>query len=133
MECHCARPCFSGQEAANGADVAYHRHADSGPMEERGTVSSCASGHPISPGAESCAVCGDDVRPRCYQGHRSAAGSRFCETCGAMLAAEPTVGAADLPAADLVTEYTSTPFNEFLMEDAEETGDEGAPPRPDAA
>jgi hypothetical protein len=96
-------------------------------------VSSCVNGHPISPGAESCAVCGDDVRPRCYQGHRSAAGSRFCETCGAMLAAEPAVGAADLPAADLVTEYTSTPFNEFLMEDAGETGDEGAPPRPDAA
>ncbi|HEY4854918.1 MAG TPA: hypothetical protein VII22_29370 [Streptosporangiaceae bacterium] len=50
-----------------------------------------------------------------------------------MLAAEPAVGAADLPAADLVTEYTSTPFNEFLIEDAWETGDEGAPPRPDAA
>src|ERR1700730_13865239 len=102
-------------------------------MEERGTVSSCVNGHPISPGAESCAVCGDDVRPRCYQGHRSAAGSRFCETCGAMLAAEPAVGAADLPAADLVTEYPSTPLNEFLIADAGETGDEGAPPRPDAA
>jgi len=95
-------------------------------------VSSCANGHPVSPGAESCAVCGDDVRPRCYQGHRSAAGSRFCETCGAMLAAEPAAGAADLPAADLVTEYTSRPFNEFLIEDAGETGDDGAPPRPDA-
>ena len=95
-------------------------------------MSSCANGHPVSPGAESCAVCGDDVRPRCYQGHRSAAGSRFCETCGAMLAAEPAAGAADLPAADLVTEYTSRPFNEFLIEDAGETGDDGAPPRPDA-
>jgi hypothetical protein len=96
-------------------------------------VSSCAHGHPFSPGAESCAVCGDDVRPCCYQGHRSAAGSRFCETCGAMLAADPAAGAADLPAADLVTEYTSRPFNEFLMEDAGETGDHGAPPRPDPA
>jgi hypothetical protein len=95
-------------------------------------VSSCANGHLISPGAESCAVCGDDVRPRCYQGHRSAAGSRFCETCGAMLAAAPAAGAADLAAADLVTEYTSRPFNEVLMEDAGETGDDGAPPRPDA-
>ncbi len=96
-------------------------------------MSSCANGHPISPGAESCAVCGDDVRPRCYQGHHSAAGSRFCETCGAMLAVEPAAAAADLPAADLVTEYTSRPFNEFLVEDAGHTGDDGAPPRPDAA
>jgi hypothetical protein len=96
-------------------------------------VSSCAHGHPISRRAESCGVCGDDVRPRCFQGHRSAAGSRFCETCGAMLAAAPAAGAAGLPAADLVTEYTSRPFNEFLIEDAGETGDDGAPPRPASA
>ena len=87
-------------------------------MESGGTVSSCASGHPVSPGAGYCASCGEDVRPRCYQGHRSDVGSRFCETCGALLEADPAAGPADLPTAVLVTEYATGSFSAIIEEDA---------------
>ena len=93
---------------------------------ERATVSSCARGHPVSPGAEYCASCGEDVRPRCYQGHRSAAGSRFCDTCGVLL--DPA--ASDVPATGLVTEYTSGSLLEILAEDAGDPARSG-PPAPD--
>jgi hypothetical protein len=77
-------------------------------------VSSCARGHPVSPGAEYCGRCGEDVRPRCYQGHRSAIGARFCDVCGALLGP----AAPGLPAAALVTEYTSGSLLDILAEDA---------------
>src|ERR1035438_6617400 len=86
-------------------------------MESGGTVSSCANGHPVSPGAECCGSCGEDIRPRCYQGHRSAPGARFCETCGALLAAGPTAASADVAAAELVTKYTTGSLHAILAED----------------
>ena len=86
-------------------------------MESGGTVSSCANGHPVSPGAEYCGSCGEDIRPRCYQGHRSAPGARFCESCGALLAAGPSAASADVAAAELVTEYTTGSFSAILAED----------------
>jgi hypothetical protein len=86
-------------------------------------VSSCANGHPVSPGTEYCGSCGEDVRPRCYQGHRSAVGARFCDTCGALLGP----GAADGPAPELVTEYTSGSLLEILAEDAGDPAGAGPP------
>jgi hypothetical protein len=96
-------------------------------------VSSCANGHAVPAGAERCGTCGEDVRPLCYQGHRSAPGSRFCDTCGALLAAEPAATAAESPAADLVTDYTSGSFSDFFALDAAGGGDDGTPIRPAAA
>ena len=96
-------------------------------------MSSCANGHAVPPGAEHCGICGEDVRPLCYQGHRSAPGSRFCDTCGALLAAEPAATAAELPAADLVTDYTSGSFSDFFAEDAAGRSHDGTPILPAAA
>jgi hypothetical protein len=99
-------------------------------------VSSCANGHAVPAGAERCGICGEDVRPLCYQGHRSSPGSRFCDTCGALLAAEPAATAAtaaELPAADLVTDYTSGSFSDFFAPDAAGGSDDGTPIRPAAA
>jgi hypothetical protein len=96
-------------------------------------VSSCANGHAVTPGAEHCGICTEDVRPLCYQGHRSAPDSRFCDTCGALLAAEPAATAAELPAADLVTDYTSGSFSDFFAEDAAGRSDDGTPILPGAA
>jgi hypothetical protein len=78
-------------------------------------------------------MCGVDVRPLCNQGHRSAPDSRFCDTCGALLAAEPAAAAAELPAAGLVTDYTSGSFSDFFAEDATGRSDDGTPIRPGAA
>jgi hypothetical protein len=80
-------------------------------------------------------MCGEDVRPLCYQGHRSAPDSRFCDTCGALLAAEPAAAAvaAVMPAADLVTDYTSGSFSDFFLEDAAGRSDDGTPVLPAAA
>jgi hypothetical protein len=78
-------------------------------------------------------MCGQDVRPLCYQGHRSAPDSRFCDTCGALLPAEPAATAAELPAADLVTDYTSGSFSDFFAEDAAGRSDDGTPILPGAA
>ncbi|MDX6389993.1 MAG: hypothetical protein QOJ73_1056 [Streptosporangiaceae bacterium] len=96
-------------------------------------MSSCANGHAVPAGAEHCGICGEDVRPLCYQGHRSAPGSRFCDTCGALLAAEPAPSAAGLPAADLVTDYTSGSFSDFFAENAAGRSDDGTPILPAAA
>ena len=99
-------------------------------------MSSCANGHAVPAGAERCGICGEDVRPLCYQGHRSSPGSRFCDTCGALLAAEPAATAAtaaELPAADLVTDYTSGSFSDFFAPDAAGGSDDGTPIRPAAA
>jgi hypothetical protein len=78
-------------------------------------------------------MCGVDVWPLCNQGHRSAPGSRFCDTCGALLAAEPAATAAELPAAGLVTDYTSGSFSDFFAEDAAGRSDDGTPILPAAA
>jgi hypothetical protein len=78
-------------------------------------------------------MCGEDVRPLCNQGHRSTPGSRFCDTCGALLPAELAATAAELPAADLVTDYTSGSFSDFFAEDAAGRSDDGTPILPRAA
>jgi hypothetical protein len=78
-------------------------------------------------------MCGVDVRPLCNQGHRSAPDSRFCDTCGALLPAEPAATAAELPAAGLVTDYTSGSFSDFFAEDAAGRSDGGTPILPGAA
>jgi hypothetical protein len=96
-------------------------------------VSSCVNGHAVPPGAEYCGKCGVDVRPLCNQGHRSAPDSRFCDTCGALLPAEPAATAAELPAAGLVTDYTSGSFSDFFAEDAAGRSDDGPPILPGAA
>ena len=77
-------------------------------------MASCRQGHPVSAGAESCEICGDDVRPPCSQGHRSGAGARFCETCGEpLLAGDPAGEQADT----LILDYRSGPFTDFLTRD----------------
>ena len=79
-------------------------------------MSSCLQGHPVPPGAESCAVCGDDVRVRCPKGHQNGADAQFCETCGEMLravrASAAVTGHSD--AAPLL-EYSSGVFADFIL------------------
>jgi hypothetical protein len=84
-------------------------------------VPSCSQGHAIPAGAQSCRVCGEDIRPRCSQGHVSPAGDQFCQACGELLVlAEPPT--SDFPALD----YSSDSFSEFIAR----TGSATPPPEP---
>ena len=86
-------------------------------------MASCRQGHPVSAGAESCEICGDDVRPPCSQGHRSGAGARFCETCGEpLLAGDPVGDHADTP----ILDYRTGPFTDFLTRDEPDQAEAGS-------
>ena len=88
-------------------------------------MSSCTLGHSVSPGTESCEICGDDLRRLCSQGHASRAGALFCEKCGEMLplaAGEPAMAAA----APLTMDYSSGSFADFI-EGGEDVPGPGGP------
>ena len=88
-------------------------------------MSSCTLGHSVSPGTESCEICGDDLRRLCGQGHASRAGALFCETCGEMLplaAGGPAMAAA----APLTMDYSSGSFADFI-EGGEDVPGPGGP------
>src|SRR5215470_19049727 len=92
----------------------------------RDTVTSCALGHSVSPGMESCEVCGDDLRHICSQGHASRASALFCETCGEML---PLAGGvpAMAAAAPLTMDYSSGSFADFIAGGDEDVPGPGLP------
>lgn len=86
---------------------------------------SCRQGHAVSPGQDSCQICGDDVRIRCTQGHANSVGSHFCETCGDLLLfAQPAGASGADPAA---FEYTSGSFTDFIGHEEPDDASAAAP------
>src|SRR5438552_8382935 len=67
----------------------------------------------------SCAVCGEDVRPRCSQGHVSETGTPFCETCGEFLPPQES-GQAAAATEPAMFEYSSGSFADFIASSSED-------------